>query len=170
MESKTNRLTVRKGGGDHIEGASKRGSTFALFNRGIEGKQLELIVNILTKSQEQRSQYDLKTLVPLMENIRFFKERKIKTKELFEICNGLEYFKSPENSYVIKYGEEGDKFYIILQGQVSVWVPVQNAKMSKIIKKIYSKIKQGNEILQRTHNSKARTMRNVLEKEKGNAK
>ncbi len=68
-----------------------------------------------------------------MKNIKFFKERKIKEKEMVDICTGLQYLRKPKGSYVIRYGEEGDNFYIILQGKVSVWIPMQNSLMIKVL-------------------------------------
>ena len=52
---------------------------------------LEIIKKVLTKPQDQRNFHDLKTLIPLMQNISFFKERKIKLREISDICLGLEY-------------------------------------------------------------------------------
>ena len=51
--------------------------------------QLETIKNILSKPQDQRNTHDLRTLVPLMLGIKFFKERKLKDREITEICSGL---------------------------------------------------------------------------------
>ena len=59
-----------------------------------------------------------------MADISFFKERNMKRMEMNEVCAALEYDCVPKNSKVIRYGEEGDSFYIILKGDVSVWVPV----------------------------------------------
>ena len=110
-------------------------------------KSLEVIKSVLNKPTELRTQYDLKTLVPLMENIKFFKERKIKDRELIDICSGLQYDCQPQDKFVINYGEDPNTasskadFYIILKGAVSVWVPVQNAKMTRIISKFKNKVK-----------------------------
>ena len=53
--------------------------------------QLETSKNILSKPQDQRNTHDLRTLVPLMLGIKFFKERKLKDREITEICSGLQY-------------------------------------------------------------------------------
>lgn len=50
-----------------------------------------MIKNILSKPQDQRNSHDLRTLVPLMIGIKFFKERKLKDREITEICAGLQY-------------------------------------------------------------------------------
>jgi CRP-like cAMP-binding protein len=39
------------------------------------------------------------------------------------IVNKISYLFTPEGKDVIKYGEVGDKFYIILSGAVAVLVP-----------------------------------------------
>jgi len=31
-----------------------------------------------------------------------------------------------KDNYLIKYGAEGDDFYIVLKGEVSVWIPMTN--------------------------------------------
>ena len=56
-----------------------------------QDQQLEIIKNILSKPQDQRNTHDLRTLVPLMLGIKFFKERKLKDREITEICSGLQY-------------------------------------------------------------------------------
>ena len=40
-----------------------------------------------------------------------------------------------QNNYLIRYGAEGDDFYIILQGYVSVWVPVSMMDIVKPLAK-----------------------------------
>ena len=61
------------------------------FQQNDENNQLSIIQKILSKPQDQRNTHDLKTLVPLMLGIKFFAERKLKDKEITEVCSGLEY-------------------------------------------------------------------------------
>ena len=35
----------------------------------------------------------------------------------------MNFQKSPKGKVEVRYGDYGEKFYIILKGQVSVWVP-----------------------------------------------
>lgn len=41
-----------------------------------------------------------------------------------EMCQAMQIESISENKDVFRKGEYGDKFYIILQGEVGVWVPV----------------------------------------------
>ena len=50
------------------------------------------------------------------------------------MCAGLEYGCKPANSFVIKYGEQGDMFYLVLKGTVSVWLPQTPEAMRQPLK------------------------------------
>ena len=126
-------------GGTHSQ-SKFRSTTNVLGN---QYKQFKLIKNILSKPAEQRSTYELRTvLTPLMADIAFFKERKLKPHDIQEVCVGLQYLSKPKNSFVIKYGEEGDMFYIILKGKVSVWLPVPLHEMRKPMRNFSKLIKE----------------------------
>ena len=58
----------------------------------------------------------------------FFEENNLieKRKDFISIINRLKYQKREPKSYVIKHGDIGDQFYIILRGQVAVWLPITN--------------------------------------------
>jgi hypothetical protein len=59
-----------------------------------------------------------------MQQIRFFqKNPDIKPKNLEEICSKLKYHACREGETLFNHGEYGDKFYIILKGDVSYLVP-----------------------------------------------
>lgn len=91
--------------------------------------------SILSKPAEHRSTYELRNLVPLISDIAYFNKLKLKPYELNEVCSGLEYMKKTRDSFVINYGEEGDLFYIILKGKVSVWLPASFDQMRQPIKR-----------------------------------
>lgn len=74
----------------------------------------------------------------LLKNIRFFIERKISEKDVLELvpaCN-LESFKKTEN--VIRYGDHGNKFFIILKGILSVQIPNPKIKNWRLLRLQYS--------------------------------
>ena len=45
------------------------------------------------------------------------------------------------DNYLIKYGVEGDDFYIIVEGEVSVWVPVPPEQIVKPLEKFKERVK-----------------------------
>ena len=61
-----------------------------------------------------------------MKQIKFFRERDInKDSQLMEIIKALRIERFKKDDLVFEYGDLGDKFYIILEGSVSVLVPFQ---------------------------------------------
>ena len=69
----------------------------------------------------------------LLKNIKFFRERDIvQEHELVEITLTMLLEQFEENQMVFDHGELGDKFYIILQGQVGVDIPVRIPVSSEI--------------------------------------
>ncbi len=84
---------------------------------------LQIAKEILLKPPAQRFFDDIRQLVPLFKNIKLFKDQNIQDSELPEIVQCLTYqtFKPGEN--VFEYGNQGDKFYMILSGEVSVLIP-----------------------------------------------
>ena len=48
----------------------------------------------------------------------------MKLAQLNSIVMQMRYRSLLADKYLIKYGAEGDDFYVILSGEVSVWVPV----------------------------------------------
>jgi signal-transduction protein with cAMP-binding, CBS, and nucleotidyltransferase domain len=89
-----------------------------------------MLRHILTKPIKRRSDEELSdALIPMMRDIQFFKERgDVKEADFAEIgqCLTYEYFKNGNS--VFEWGSVGDKFYIILQGVVSVQVPNEQYK------------------------------------------
>ena len=119
-------------------GLSKENSKLSNKNTASKSQQrpfqLEQIRQILSKPAEQRTTFELRTvLTPLMSEIAFFKERKLKLQDLNEVCGGLQYQTNPSDSFIIHYGDRGDKFYIILKGTVSVWLPMPIEEMRRPI-------------------------------------
>ena len=65
--------------------------------------------------------------------MKFFKDRKLGQKDLTWICKALDLTSYWQRSFIIKEGEESDRFFIILKGKCSVWIPVRIEDMLKPI-------------------------------------
>lgn len=99
------------------------------------------IKRILVKENSERNKRDLNTLVDHIKHTRFLKELKMKQKQLKKVAQALQYKDLKSCNYLIKYGQEGDDFFIILDGEVSVWVPVAPADIVKPLEKFKEKVK-----------------------------
>jgi hypothetical protein len=77
-----------------------------------------MIIQILKKNPEYRTEKDLTLIEPLIKEIKFFKDREIHGQHLQEICMELKYEHMNRGDFVFRQGDYGDKFYIILKGKV----------------------------------------------------
>jgi CRP-like cAMP-binding protein len=77
-------------------------------------------VAVLVKRQRARTLEDLKLLIPIISQIHFFKERQISKDDYTEIGSCLAYEFQRKGEIIFEQGMYGDKFYIVLEGQVSV--------------------------------------------------
>ena len=66
----------------------------------------------------------------------------MRDKDIEIICGNLDYLELPKNAAVMRYGEEGDQFYLLLQGKVSIWVPVTFKDMKEPISKLKDMVNQ----------------------------
>lgn len=121
----------------------KRNSVFilskALKNRRYSSvtKNIETVDSIifkLKKSKKNRSINEIKIIGDyLCENFDYFKDLKhkdsIKYDKLMFFLN-IESFEKNQN--IINYGEYGDKFYILIQGKVSVYKPLYITKILSV--------------------------------------
>jgi len=80
-------------------------------------------LQILKKPSDQRSDKDLQVMLPIIREIAFFKNKNIQGQDLVQICQEMKHAHYREGEAVFKQGEYGDKFYIILRGEVSVKIP-----------------------------------------------
>ena len=93
--------------------------------------QIEYIKEVLLKEKSQRSKLEIKLVTSILsEKFDYFKKLKeegknAKSEKIVSVLN-LEKF-HPEQ-YIMKYGENGDKFYIILKGKVALYKPIYNRK------------------------------------------
>lgn len=82
-------------------------------------KQKEMVA-ILNKPANKRVPMDNQLLVPLIQSINFFKEREITQDNAVMIAETLSYEYMTPQTTVFYQGDQGDKFYIIIEGEVSV--------------------------------------------------
>ncbi|CAG9312294.1 CNBD2_4 [Blepharisma stoltei] len=86
---------------------------------------LKDLISLLSKPSFQRSQKQLSTLKALTQNIKFFIKQVEESGEQihWQACLYMGYEFIPKDEYVCHFGEFGTKFYIILDGEVSILVP-----------------------------------------------
>jgi len=89
--------------------------------------------NILLKPPAQRTDSEVETVVNSTKNCKFFKELNDPDKKVHkESCQRMFYQKYSQDSYVFKFREVGDCFYIILKGTVGVRIPKYNEETEKM--------------------------------------
>jgi signal-transduction protein with cAMP-binding, CBS, and nucleotidyltransferase domain len=66
-----------------------------------------------------------------MQKVKFFQERDIKANDFPDIVQSLTLEHFHHGEVVFNWGDYGDKFYIILRGQVNVLIPSPNIKNSR---------------------------------------
>ena len=81
------------------------------------------MIKILNRPTLKRSENDLQQLVPYMRNIDFFREREIKIADMLDIMSCIQYERFSSEEVIMNWGELGEKFYILMEGQVSVLIP-----------------------------------------------
>ena len=83
---------------------------------------------ILKTSAHIRTTKQITTLCDFLSNLSFFKTNIVPVGEeiLIKASEYVTYEYFSESSYIFRYGDPGDKFYIILEGQVRVLIPTPN--------------------------------------------
>ncbi|CAI2376816.1 unnamed protein product [Moneuplotes crassus] len=81
---------------------------------------------ILKKSPERRNLFDVRILERQLSDIKFIKkyidEGNLEIPR--QLYQNLSYYYANPNETVIKYGEVGDSFFILMKGEVEVFIPV----------------------------------------------
>ena len=71
----------------------------------------------------KRSAEEVEEMMEMIKKIKFFQDRNIQEKDLIELCEVFRFEHVKAHHDVFKYGDPGEKFYIIIKGAVSVQVP-----------------------------------------------
>ena len=102
--------------------------------------KFDYILTILKKPSERRTKGEIRILSDYLSNkYDFFKKlnNPMDKKKLEKIVTVLNYEEFPANKNIITYGEEGDKFYILLKGNVTLFRPSYPQKIMTIKDYIY---------------------------------
>lgn len=97
--------------------------------------KLEKIKDILIRDQNSRKSDDIKLLSSIISSIKFFDSLKNYKLILRECSMYLTYEFIPKNRWVFKEGDFGDKFYILVKGEVSVQISVRE-KLKTVLKEV----------------------------------
>ena len=96
---------------------------------------LKRLINMLKKDFSQRSTNEVReTLVPMIEDIDFFKELKLGQVEMMTLCKNLKYEFYPRGSCIFRKGDDGDKMYFILKGRIALSFPLHKSVGASFIK------------------------------------
>ena len=90
---------------------------------------------ILQKPQIHRTAAENKMIIAMLREVPFFQENLKSEKDYMLLTGGLECLRLPANEVVMRYGEKGDKFFITMAGEVSVWVVVEPKQMISVLER-----------------------------------
>ena len=88
---------------------------------------LENAILILSKDKQKRTKLEIIHLCKfLSENFEYFKKIKDlgESNKLEKLVSVLDFWIFKKNNVIIKYGDIGDKFYVLLKGSVGVYKPI----------------------------------------------
>ena len=119
------------------ESKEKRSSRHSIRKKRLSQLKIyspSFIYSILEKSKLSRTKIEIRILTEyLSSKFEYFKKLRtqdaLKCEKLVSVLN-IESFK--ENAPIINYGEEGDKFYIVLEGTVGVYKPIYIEKIMSV--------------------------------------
>lgn len=107
---------IRKGLILHTDKAAFLKSTRELFGVENVAKFISMIVKTLKTKKSNRTNEDLKKLVPLIKDIPFFRDRHIEGPMMLDVVGCMGYKRVRKDEYLFEYGDVGDNFYLILDG------------------------------------------------------
>ncbi|XP_041368059.1 uncharacterized protein LOC121382607 [Gigantopelta aegis] len=82
----------------------------------------DMVVSVISKPVESRQDFEIQTLVPWFRKKSEKLFRELKTEYLKDIIRNCQIVHIKRDDIIIKQGERGDCFYIILSGQVSIYI------------------------------------------------
>jgi hypothetical protein len=88
---------------------------------------LENAISILSKEKQKRTKQEITILCKfLSDNYEYFKKIKDlgELNKLEKLVSVLDFWVFKKNNVIIKYGDIGDKFYVLLKGSVGVYKPI----------------------------------------------
>ena len=84
---------------------------------------------ILQKKIECRNREEVQKLISYFKDLKFFenlkKDNDVEEDIIYYCCKELKYRKYEDNTSIINYGEEGNEFFIIIEGEVEILTPKQ---------------------------------------------
>ena len=83
--------------------------------------QLQNVISLIKKPNSERTERECARVIPLFGQMDFFVKRNINHQSLIKIVQSLQYETMARNDVYCRIGEEGHKFYILLEGTASVW-------------------------------------------------
>ena len=115
---------------ENIEIKKEKGLTRKSF---LQKKQIheDFIISLLQKPEKTRTKHEIRIIGEyLSEKYDYFKKIKENSEKekLEKICSVLKYELFHKDETIISYGEEGDKFYILLNGKVNLFRPIYTQK------------------------------------------
>jgi hypothetical protein len=103
-----------------------QGSQFGV--KSDKNNALPMMISIVGLDQEERSAEELQVLAGYIKDIDFFKKRNLNEETMLEIVNCMNLLEMEKDEIVMEYGDIGQNFYLILQGEVEITVPDPNRK------------------------------------------
>lgn len=74
----------------------------------------------MKKPSEYRTEREMQKIMPVLRENKFFKSKNITGSDLLQVCLELQYEFLRRGEFVFKAGDYGEKFYVILEGEVAV--------------------------------------------------
>lgn len=85
-----------------------------------------IIIELIRQPTKTRS--EVQHLLPQIKKLEFFKQRSLSDHSMADIFAIMKYKEVKKDDFVVQYGEEGNHFFIILEGQCEVLVPPKEDK------------------------------------------